>query len=107
MNTASPTRLTSNNNPAPSSSWFFVRRANGLTDHKIKLGATITLLVTSPSHHVSQTVVKRDQFSPPVRHRLSTPIVALISVLKSAAKMRYAKMDLVRSNAFGPFAYRR
>src|SRR5512132_2820998 len=76
------------------------QRSNGFSTQVSISGVTTSALTPSPDHQVNQSRPKLSQDAAPPRQRLVVPIVALIAVLKIAAKTTNFKTSVARLNGF-------
>ena len=74
------------------------QRAGGHPLQTSKSGATTRMLIASPSHHTNQIRPNAVHGQMSARHRLATPIVALIVVLSSAPPPKSSITKRIRSS---------
>src|SRR5258707_1480804 len=85
---------TSNN--AASSSRQPRHRSNGFSTQLSINGVITSAPTASPDHHVNQSHPKLFQDAAPPKHKLTLPIVALMAVLRIAAKTTNLKTSMAR-----------
>src|ERR1700738_2610305 len=76
------------------------QRSKGFSNQVSISGVTTSAPTPSPDHHVNQSQPNLSQDPAPLKHRLVVPIVALIAVIKIAAKTTNFKTSIARLKGF-------